>query len=111
MFSNLARVYLAQALTARGDVARAKSTLAGGELYRSFSGGTVVRRDRVYNEIMRQVARATGAIVVEAGAALDKRPSVYVDFCHFNAEGHRIVADLLAPRVAAALGLSTAQGG
>jgi lysophospholipase L1-like esterase len=111
MFSNLARIYLAQVLTARGDVAKAKSALAGGELYRSFSGGTVIRRDRVYNDIMRQVARATGVIVVEAGAALDKRPSVYTDFCHFNAEGHRIVADLLAPRVAAALGLATAPGG
>jgi len=111
MFSNLARIHLAQVLTARGEVAKAKSTLASGELYRSFSGGTVIRRDSAYNDIMRQVARATGAIVVEAGAALDKRPSVYIDFCHFNAEGHRIVADLLAPRVAAALGLAAAPGG
>jgi lysophospholipase L1-like esterase len=111
MFSNLARIYLAQALTARGDAAKAKSTLASGELYRSFSGGTVIRRDSAYNDIMRQVARATGAIVVEAGATLDKRPSVYIDFCHFNAEGHRIVADLLAPRVAAVLGLTTVPGG
>jgi lysophospholipase L1-like esterase len=111
MFSNLARIYLAQVLTARGDAARAKSTLANGELYRSFSGGTVIRRDSAYNDIMRQVARATGAIVIEAGAALDKRPSVYIDYCHFNAEGHRIVADLLAPRVTAVLGLAPAPGG
>jgi lysophospholipase L1-like esterase len=111
MFSNLARIYLAQVLTARGDAARVKSTLASGELYRSFSGGTVIRRDSAYNDIMRQVARATGAIVVEAGAALDQRPSVYIDYCHFNAEGHRIVADLLAPRVAAVLGMTPAPGG
>jgi lysophospholipase L1-like esterase len=107
MFSNLARVYLAKVLTARGDAARAKSALAGGDLYRSFSGGTVIRRDSAYNDIMRQVARTTGAIVVEAGAALDKRPSVYIDYCHFNPEGHGIVADLLAVRVAAMLGRLT----
>ena len=111
MFSNLARIYLAQLLAARGDTARAKSVRASGELYRSFSGGTVIRRDSAYNDIMRQVARATGAIVVEAGAALDKRPSVYFDYCHFNAEGHRIVADLLAPRVAAVFRLTPAPGG
>ena len=111
MFSNLARIYLAQVLMARGDTAGAKSALARGELYRSFSGGTVIRRDGAYNDIMRQVARATGTIVVEAGAALDKQPSVYIDYCHFNAQGHRIVAELLAPRVAAVLGLTTAPGG
>jgi lysophospholipase L1-like esterase len=110
MFSNLARIYLAQVLTARGDAARAKSALASGERYRSFSGGTVIRRDSAYNDIMRQVARATGAIVVEAGAALDKQPSVYIDYCHFSAEGHRIVADLLAPRVAAMLRLTPVPG-
>ncbi|HKQ26943.1 MAG TPA: SGNH/GDSL hydrolase family protein [Burkholderiales bacterium] len=111
MFSNLARIYLAQVFTARGDAAKARSTLANGDLFRSFSGGTVVRRDSAYNDIMRQVARATGATVVEAGAALNKRPSVYTDYSHFNTEGHRIVADLLAPRVAALLGLRTAPGG
>jgi len=104
MFSNLARVYLAQALSAKGDVTRARAALADGELYRSFSGGTVIRRDVAYNEIMRQVARESGATIVEAGTALDRHPSVYFDFCHFSAEGHRIVADLLAPAVAALLG-------
>lgn len=111
MFSDLARVYLAKAKAARGDDAGARAVLSKGELYRSFSGGTLIRRDAPYNEIMRQVARQYGAAIVEAGEELDKHPSVYVDFCHFDAEGHRLVAALIAPLVSRHLRLPLARSG
>jgi hypothetical protein len=65
-----------------------------------------LRRDVKYNDILREVATQAGAAVVEAGAALEQHPSVYFDYGHFTAEGHRIVvAELLVPVVATKLGL------
>ena len=29
---------------------------------------------------------------------LARHPEVYMDFCHFNAEGHRLLADLIVAR-------------
>jgi len=41
----------------------------------------------------------SGVPVVDAGRALDARPSTYVDFCHFDAAGQRQVALLLAAEI------------
>jgi lysophospholipase L1-like esterase len=63
----------------------------------TLHGGEPVQRDAVYDRAMREAAQALDVPLVEAGAALAARPEVYMDFCHFNAEGHRIVAEALAP--------------
>jgi len=60
-------------------------------------GGAPVRLDSAYNDIMREVAMEHGAELVDAAAALHF--SDYDDFCHFNENGHRKIAELLAERL------------
>ena len=54
-----------------------------------------MHRDRVYNDLMRQVAAEYAVPLVDAGHLLDRDPSVYIDFAHFDARGHEMVAGLL----------------
>lgn len=63
----------------------------------------------LYNKAVRQVARETGAGLVDfeavMNAARTDNPAYYFnDFVHFNARGHRLLADLLKPWVACANG-------
>jgi lysophospholipase L1-like esterase len=110
MFSDLARVYLAQAHEAKGDKAKAADVVISREFYRSFSGGTPIRLDTVYNDIMRQVAAQHHVTLVDGAGALNAQPSVFIDYCHFNEDGHRRIGELLADRVSVMLGVQqTAQ--
>lgn len=104
MFSELARVYLAEAYEAKGDSAKAAETAVINSVYRSFSGGTLIRPDTDYNDIMRQVAEEYGMPLLDSAAVLEKQPSVFIDFCHFNAEGHRLLGTQLASRISGILG-------
>ena len=104
MFSELARVYLTRAYEAKGDSAKAAETAVIKSIYRSFSGGTLIRPDTDYNAIMKQVAEEYGMPLLEGTAILEKQPSVFIDFCHFNAEGHRLLGTQLASRIAGILG-------
>ena len=99
MFSDLAKLHLARAYQAAGDAALAQQARRTRSEYRSFSGGTLIEMDDEYNAAMRDVAATHGAYLVDAGTELDRTPAVYIDFCHFNAEGHRIVAQLLSARI------------
>ncbi len=105
MFSSLARLYLAEALNAKGDKTRAAQVLHTRSIYNSFSGGQVVRLDTEYNDIMRDVAQRTGSEVVEGADALEQQPGDFIDYCHFNADGHRRLGELLAKKIAAKLGI------
>jgi len=99
MFRDLARVYLAKVYEAQGEDSKAAKAATTSSIYRSFTGGTLVRLDTDYNEIMREVAADNGVAVVDGAAVLEERPSVFVDFCHFNPNGHRRLAELLAGRI------------
>ena len=99
MFRDLARVYLAKVYQAQGEDSKAQKVAATPSMYRSFSGGTLIRLDTEYNEIMRQVAADNAVSVLDGAAVLEERPSVFVDFCHFNPDGHRRLAELLAARI------------
>jgi len=105
MFSDLARAYLARAYTERGDATRAADVRRVRSVYESFSGGRVIRLDTEYNNIMRAVGTETGAEVIEGADVVEKRAADFIDYCHFNAAGHRRLGDLIAKKIAARLGL------
>jgi lysophospholipase L1-like esterase len=103
MFADLARLYLVRALEAKGDSVGAKEARLERSFYDSFSGGRVIRLDTDYNDIMRAVARENDVEVVDGASLLEQHPEDFVDFCHFNADGHRRLGELLAQRIAATL--------
>jgi len=43
---------------------------------------------------MRDVAKEYNIEVIDGGYFLDNTPGVYMDFCHFNENGHEIIAHL-----------------
>jgi hypothetical protein len=97
-FTDLARIYLkrAQQMQRTDEPARALSVFSP---FRSLNGGRVIRLDSEYNDIMRDVAHKYGAELVDAAKLLDEHPHVFFDSCHFNANGHRMVGELLASRI------------
>ena len=102
VFSDLARIYLAKAYQARGNTEKAAAVVISDSTtspVNELHGGRPVRSDTVYNDIMRQVASAYDVEVVDAAKVLDEHPYDYIDFCHFNVDGHRRVGELLASRI------------
>ena len=97
--SDLARKYLAMAYERRGDVEEAKRVARLSPLLMSVHGGYPIYQDSEYNDIMRSVAKEHGIKVVEAGFALDKDASVYLDNCHPDKNGHLWIANLLYPAI------------
>jgi lysophospholipase L1-like esterase len=70
--------------------------------------GQLAYVDREYNDIMREVAAQYDIPVVDAASALETDPFVFIDFCHFNTDGHRKVAEVLAPALGELLQRSAA---
>lgn len=99
MFSDLARIYLAKAYEARGDTKKANEVVITQKLNRETSGGSPIRLDTTYHDIMRQVALDHEVEVADAGKVLDEHPSDYIDASHFDADGHRRVGQLLASAI------------
>jgi lysophospholipase L1-like esterase len=102
-YSLLARKMLAGLLRQAGRAAEAERLIYVDYPIVSLNGAMPIERDADYNKIMREVAVATGSAVVDAGAALQQKPEVYMDYCHPLPPGHRIIAELLAGPVAQAL--------
>lgn len=94
-FIAIAKRHLVRAYEAKGQEDKARVARLLKEPYKALDGGTPLFRDITYNTIMREVAQESGAILVDAGAALDEDPLVYFDFHHFDVSGHRKVAQLL----------------
>ena len=111
MFTDLARLYLAKAYQAQDNEAKARNALVSPVPFRSLQGGRPIRLDTSYNDIMRQVASTYGAELVDATNMQDEHPDAYIDFCHFNEDGHRRVAELLASRISHVLSVHTQQAG
>lgn len=109
MFSDLARLHLAKAYRAQGNGVKAEKALSSSVPFRSLQGGRPIRLDTAYNDIMRQVARDYGVELVDAATVLDEQPEDYIDFCHFNEDGHRRVGALLASRISPLLPVHTPQ--
>lgn len=98
-FEPLTRRFLAQALRTLGDEQNAERALLMIPPARRIDGGSLIRPDAEYNDIVRRVAKETGAIVIDGAAVLDSSPSVYYDFCHFDTRGHRMVAERVAATI------------
>lgn len=95
-FSDLARKYLAVVLEQRGAAEEAATTATLTlPAWKLTHGGRPLRLDNEYNDIARTVAREYGAVVVEAGQVLAQDASLYLDLCHPDERGHRIVAKLV----------------
>jgi lysophospholipase L1-like esterase len=103
-FSDLARKYLADILEQRRTKEEAQEAAAITlPAWSHTHGGRPLHLDSEYNDIMRIVAREEGAILVEAGLLLAREPSMYLDLCHPDERGHRVIATLLRPAVEALL--------
>jgi lysophospholipase L1-like esterase len=103
LLADLARLHLAEAYRALGDTTGAASASIVPSLIHEPDGGGAIRLDTTYNDIMREVAAAHGVQLIDGGHAVDADPGDYLDMCHFDAEGHQRVAEVLAPAIRALL--------
>lgn len=58
-----------------------------------------IRLDRDYNRIMREVASVEHVEVIDGASVLESIPGHFIDMCHFDATGHRMVGELIAAHV------------
>jgi len=61
-----------------------------------YSAGTLAQGMKQYNDVLRAVCRRRNAPCIDLAARLPKNTSVFYDDCHFNEEGARQVARLVA---------------
>jgi lysophospholipase L1-like esterase len=101
-FGVLARQYLSLAYKEAGSPDRAERALVIEHPLPWSHGGELVALDVDYNKIMRDVSQEYDVPLVDAKSRLDANPRVYFDFCHFDAEGHKIVGELIADVLAKA---------
>lgn len=102
-FGALARLALAQIYETAGEEQTKIDQILRYRLVRSLHGGVVVRSDVQYSDIMRAVAIEEGVVLVDATPVLSDHPGFFVDECHFDAQGHRLVGELLASRISTLL--------
>ena len=96
---DMARLKLVEALTIANRVEEARKYAMLTDILCDMHGGTPIHTAAKYHEIMKEVALEYDAEIIDAAAELAQKPSVYVDWCHFNSEGHRIIATLLTERI------------
>ena len=101
-FSTLSRLYLARVYGMEGRTDEAAKVLTVTPTW-SLHGGSPVYLDTDYNMLMKDVAAKHAVEVVDAGRVLDEHLSDYVDFCHFNGNGHKRIAHLLRDHLQAIL--------
>jgi len=65
----------------------------------NLDGQAIVRLDSEYNHVMRGVAQAYRADVIDGASILESTPGVFVDVCHFNATGRYRIGQTLAPTI------------
>ncbi len=95
-FTALGKKYLVQLYQGRGESAAA-DVAAQESVVNLMNGDKPIHLDWEYNDIMRAVAAEFGVTLVEAGEAMRQDPSFYVDYCHFDERGHRLLAGMLKP--------------
>ena len=96
VFSESARLQLAMLYEQTERPREAATARVSPRTFYSVAGGFPILPGGEYRMIVREVAARTGVRVVDAGSEIDRVPARYLDFCHFNANGHRVVAGLLA---------------
>lgn len=101
-FSDAARLGLARVYEHLGRAEDARVARTSSRVLRSTAGGYPILADLSYRAATYRVANHRnhhGVLVVDAARLLEAEPRVFLDFCHFDARGHRVVADLLAARL------------
>jgi lysophospholipase L1-like esterase len=98
-FSDAARLGLARVYEHLGRTEDARVARTSSRVFRSTSGGYPILADLAYRAATYRVARARRVLVVDAARWLEAEPRVFLDYCHFDARGHRVIADLLAARL------------
>lgn len=99
VFRTMAILYLSTAYSASGDSVKARDALLLRNPVNSQHGAFPIHLDGEYNNIMREVGEKHEAAVIDGASVLEKMPSVYYDFCHFDTTGHRMIAELLVPHL------------
>jgi len=99
VFSELGRIYLEKAYRKKGILNNAEELLNLEKPFISLHGGDPIYFDMQYNEIMRDVAREYNVELVDAGSELARHPSTYIDYCHFDENGHQKIAVLLSESI------------
>ncbi len=108
--AQLGQLYLSKAYAKAGQSEQAEKALWAKPLV-SIEGGHPIRLDTEYNHAMRDVAEQYGVPLIDAKSALEKTPRVYFDICHFDAEGHAIVGNLIANVLTNTKSLATQMSG
>lgn len=62
----------------------------------SILGGTPIRPAHEYADWTRAVADRLHVPCVDVARQFARRPELFVDFCHFTPEGHRLIAEAIA---------------
>jgi lysophospholipase L1-like esterase len=99
--SDVARLALAQLYAVTRREQEAAAVRISPETFVSLAGGRPLYTSREVRAIHAEVAAAERVPLIDAGAAIDQHPEWYFDVCHFTRDGHRAVADLLEPALAA----------
>ncbi len=99
LFTTLARKYLARAYRMSGREEDARRVSMIDRPVRFLHGADPVHLDTEYNRIMREVGEKRDMEIIDGAKELERRRSVYYDFCHFDTTGHRMIAELLAIRI------------
>lgn len=94
--SEAARLQLSLLYEESGRSGEAAAVRVSPRTFYSLTGGYPIRSGEEYRAIIRDVAAEAGVRLIDAGSEIDRHPARYFDFCHFDREGHRIVADVLA---------------
>jgi lysophospholipase L1-like esterase len=101
VFSALAKRFLFEVLEKRGLTEDAQKISLIEEPIVSLHGGKPLFLDVEYAGIMKKVASERGIPFVDGTSALRNHPEYFMDFSHFNENGHMLVAQLLAETVTA----------
>jgi lysophospholipase L1-like esterase len=96
VFSEAARLELGTLYEQMGRQDEAAHVRISPRTFYSVAGGYPIRSAPSYRAIVQEVGAETGVRVVDAGSEVDRVPTRYLDFCHFDADGHRVVADVVA---------------
>jgi hypothetical protein len=96
IFSTLAKKYLVNILEDRNLHDEARKVGAIEDPIISLHGGKPLFLDSEYSDVMREVASDHDVLYVDGAAALQRHPEYYMDFSHFNENGHSLIAHRMA---------------
>lgn len=68
-----------------------------------------IRTIEHYNELMKEIGNEQHVTVIDVSHALHGKPEYFIDYVHFNAEGHQIVAQAMSEKLAHVLAQESAR--